>query len=345
MTLLFLLLSTAMMPKGKYDNKIEPCKNIPTIIYAEDYKDLQDAINDIEKNNNGGTIILTPGEYNPKNPPLKISKSGITIKSDLEASASKIIIKINKDTNGIEIVNCNSIKLQGFTLEGKNNNHYNGIYAPNICDIKAEDITITNFGKNGWYSGLIWGSRFERVIIANIKGNGWDIHSGTSNTWINCYVSGIDFDGFKITSWYSSLINCSADWVKGCAYNLLRRIESGENCGGTTIINCGAERCSGKLINIEGASNGINGFHARLCGDSLKDDALITISNYTSHCYIRDMFIFGPQSAYTFDFPAGSIWLENIHPYCFDIGSAIFKSKNADIIWPYAARDTINWIK
>lgn len=295
-------------------------------VWADKFQDLQTAIDYLEQEG-GGVIKLSPNQiYKIENPPLTITEPYISI-----LSKGNSTIEIMKDTVGIDIASgTNYINLKGFTLKAPQESSYSGIKFYNSHDIYMDNVSIRDFGGSGINVELIWGSTFNRVNVYNNGKHGWDIRSGTSNIWINCYVAGIDSVGFRITSWYSTLISCSADNVKYCAYML--RHGPASAVANVSIINSGAEHCDGYVLILEGAKHcNIIGMNSTNCSKDVDVLVKTMIGNYgreTKYCTISNMNNYDALSPYGFDIQGGGpITMINVGPV--DVDSARFKNKEA----------------
>lgn len=208
---------------------------------ADDTSAIQNAIDYVYSEYNGGIIFLPPGTYK--------------ITSRLELKFNCRLIGTHRDS--VEIVQANDlagiyakqslygvtkIHIKNILLTGNysSNTDANGIHLIGDDGINVISCELENIKVEGFYNGIVierpMTAKIEDIESKNNANDGFHIAGdGTSFTAINCFATGNGLNGWYVDDLsYSSLINCASDGNTGFGYHI-------NGTQGFSLISCGAE--------------------------------------------------------------------------------------------------------
>lgn len=124
------------------------------------------------------------------------------------------------------------------TYDGENYTRTSSSYAlyTNIARSIYKNLTV--IGYYGIKAESVFSSYFENIDMFSVE-EGIDLNNGTSNTFRYLYASGVH-NPYKLSTYYSTLMNCCADDCTGSLFTL----------GGTglSLISCGSESRKAQYI-------------------------------------------------------------------------------------------------
>ena len=163
------------------------------------------------------------GEYKTR---CKIIKIGNTTSGIQDYDVNAVIICKNNTGTGINIENLSLCNYANTSLNTYDNDSY-GLYTK-CSRSNYKDLNINAY--HGIY-GSCFSCNFENIVFICIN-TALEIANGTSNTIRFIYAPNCN-NPYKISSSYSTLMNCASDNCTGSIYRL-----SGL---GLTLLNCGCE--------------------------------------------------------------------------------------------------------